>query len=76
MNNLLILKLILYFWLLILTKYLVILKKSFNPEKFAKLIIKECVNIINDIDEDDDRERGLHATRWAIQHYFEEILYK
>lgn len=40
-------------------------------EEFAKLIVQECLDVINNIDEDDDKERGLFAASWGIRKHFE-----
>jgi len=40
-------------------------------EEFAKLVVQECLDVINNIDEDDDKERGLFAAKWAIRKHFE-----
>lgn len=45
-------------------------EKEIDAELLVKLTVQKCIDIINDIDEDEDREAGLFSARWNIQKYF------
>ena len=45
-----------------------------QQQKFAKLIVQECLNVINKINSDDPGEiLGLHYAEAAVERYLKEI---